>query len=224
MQIKKIRFDRLRKLIDDRYGGNAGQCADYMDMKRPQINRWLTPNENVRQGISEDSARMIERKHSLPTGWLDSPDELDLLQAVIDEVSTVRVRGVKILPSQDGSTFSVDDNLEDPFAVHIPIGYIERHNINPDYLYAIKMPDESMQTSLYAGDIIVINTLDKKQVDGLVFAINYEGGLMIRRMKRDAGEWLLSADTHDMRRYPDKRMPEGSSIIGRIIYKQSDKI
>lgn len=71
METKDIRIIRLRKLIDDKYDGYDGQFADAHNMKRPQVSRWVTDNEEARQGISEASARKIEKKEGLPDGWLD---------------------------------------------------------------------------------------------------------------------------------------------------------
>ena len=60
--------------------------------------------------------------------------------------------------------------------------------------------------------------------DGKVFAINYEGELVIERMKRDGGEWWLAPDNDDKRRYPDKRVGEGVILLGRVVYKSSERI
>lgn len=60
-----------RHLINILFAGNAGQCADYLGIKRPQMSRWVTENEAARQGISEESARAIESKLGHPCGWMD---------------------------------------------------------------------------------------------------------------------------------------------------------
>lgn len=71
MDTKEMRLMRLRQLIADKYDGVAGQFADAHGMKRPQVSRWITKNEDARQGIDEASARRIEQKENLPSGWLD---------------------------------------------------------------------------------------------------------------------------------------------------------
>ena len=83
MDTKDIRIIRLRKLIDDKYDGFDGQFADAHNMKRPQVSRWVTDNEEARQGIIEASARKIEKKEGLPEGWLDrlSDDQSGLTMA-----------------------------------------------------------------------------------------------------------------------------------------------
>jgi phage repressor protein C with HTH and peptisase S24 domain len=43
-------------------------------------------------------------------------------------------------------------------------------------------------------------------------------------MKRDAGQWFLSSDNANKTRYPDKLCDEHAQLIGRVIYKQSERI
>lgn len=75
MDVKQTRLLRLRQIINDRFGGVAGQCADHLGMKRPQLSRWITKNEEARQGISDESAREIEEKLGYPRWWMDNHAE-----------------------------------------------------------------------------------------------------------------------------------------------------
>lgn len=72
MDVKTARMLNLRHIIATEFDGVAGHCADKLGIKRPQIHRWITPKEDSRQGISEESARMIEAKLGKPTGSLDT--------------------------------------------------------------------------------------------------------------------------------------------------------
>ena len=224
MDIKAVRLNRLRKLVADRYEGNAGRCADFMGMKRPQINRWLTHNDEARQGISEESARDIEKKHGLPSGWLDVDPQTELLQHVLEDSDFVSIRRVHFKLSAGISGYSVEhiDGTKSP--IFFRHDWIDRRGYKPDYLYAIEVSGASMEPGLYDEDMVVINTLDNKPEDGQVFAFNYEGELVIKRLKRDSGEWWLSSDNNDKRRYPDKRCDENVFILGRIIHKQSERL
>lgn len=71
MDVKAIRLRKLRELIETKFDGNAGQCADALGIKRPQMSRWVTSNPETRQGIAEESARAIEKKIGLDTLWMD---------------------------------------------------------------------------------------------------------------------------------------------------------
>lgn len=102
--------------------------------------------------------------------------------------------------------------------------WVEQRGYRADKLLAVKITGASMEPGLYDGDLVVINTVDVQPMDGEPFAANYEGELVIKRLKRDSGEWWLTSDNADKRRYPDKHCDENSSLIGRVIYKQSERI
>ena len=74
------------------------------------------------------------------------------------------------------------------------------------------------------GDTVVVNTEDNQPFDGAVFAVNYEGELVIKRLVRDAGQWWLSSDNPNQAAYPRKICDAGSVILGRIVHKQSERI
>ena len=67
MGISEIRRTQLRKLIDERFEGVTLRLATALEMKPPQLHRWLSGG----QGIREDSARKIEERLQLGHGWLD---------------------------------------------------------------------------------------------------------------------------------------------------------
>jgi SOS-response transcriptional repressor LexA len=78
-----------------------------------------------------------------------------------------------------------------------------------------------MEPGLWDGDLIVINSVDTQPKDGEVFVANYEGEVVIKRMERNAGEWWLTSDNP---RFKPKKCDEHAEIIGRVIYKQSERI
>jgi phage repressor protein C with HTH and peptisase S24 domain len=80
-----------------------------------------------------------------------------------------------------------------------------------------------MEPGLHAGDTVVVNTDDRQPRDGEVFAVNYEGEYLIRRLVRDGGCWWLSADSADQRRFPRRGYAgEECIVIGRVVHKQSE--
>ena len=99
------------------------------------------------------------------------------------------------------------------------------HQVAADpQLLALKVQGASMETGLYDGDTVVVNLADTTPLDGEVFAFNFEGECVIKRLKRDAGEWWLTSDNPDKRRFPDKRCTDGVQVLGRIVFKQSERI
>jgi hypothetical protein len=102
--------------------------------------------------------------------------------------------------------------------------WIAKRNLNPSKLHAILVRGVSMETSLYDGDLVVINTDDRRIDDGEVYAVNYEGELVVKRLKREMGNWYLSSDNQDKRRYQDKLFNDNCIIIGRVIHRQTERI
>lgn len=82
-----------------------------------------------------------------------------------------------------------------------------------------------MEPGLFDGDQVLVNTADTKIVDGAVYAVNYEGEAVIKRMVRDAGQWWLSSDNPDQRRFHRKSCRGAECImIGRVIKKESERL
>lgn len=102
--------------------------------------------------------------------------------------------------------------------------WVERNKLDPRALVATRVRGESMEPTLYDDDLIVINTADKKPIDGSVFAVNYEGEAVVKRLVRDAGEWWLESDNPD-RRY-GRKICRGDAcvIVGRVVRKESDRL
>ncbi|MCW7541465.1 XRE family transcriptional regulator [Aquabacterium sp. A7-Y] len=102
--------------------------------------------------------------------------------------------------------------------------WYESRGLSPKRLYATTVSGQSMEPGLWEGDTVVVNTEDTRPADGCVFAINYEGELVIKRLMRDEGAWWLVSDHADQRRYPRKRCHDQTFILGRIVHKQSERL
>lgn len=102
--------------------------------------------------------------------------------------------------------------------------WLQKCGFKPEKLIALKVTGASMEPGLYDGDTVVVNLADIKPTDGVAFALNYEGECVVKRLKRDAGQWWVTSDNADKRFFPDKRCDESVQIIGRIVHKQSQHI
>lgn len=107
----------------------------------------------------------------------------------------------------------------------VPRNWADRHGYSPDKLLALTVKGESMEPGLGSGDLVVINTADTVLTDGAVYAVNYEGEAVIKRLSRDRGEWWLTSDNPDQHRFHRKACRHGECIlIGRVVRKESDRI
>lgn len=116
MDIYEIRRLRLRELIDSRFDGVVKRCAEALEMKPPQLHRWLSLTSKDRRRIEYDSARGIEAKLGLANLWLDNraadvtyitdgdvTDEMRVLQYLTEHADRYLARNGKPLVIRDNS-------------------------------------------------------------------------------------------------------------------------
>ena len=99
--------------------------------------------------------------------------------------------------------------------------FLQRKGWKADCLLALKVAGDSMEPALYAGDLVIVNTADTNPADGEVFAVNYEGESIIKRLRRDAGQWWLDSDNA---RHKPKLCDDHAILLGRICYRQTERI
>lgn len=136
-----------------------------------------------------------------------------------------QIKMVKLRLSAGIMGFQADPDYSDGGTLSVPSRWIERRLLIPEKLVAIRVKGESMEPSLYEDDVVVVNTADTKLVDGQVYAVNYEGEAVVKRLTRDAGKWWLSSDNPDQRRY-HRKLCQGDlcMIVGRVVRKESERI
>ena len=98
------------------------------------------------------------------------------------------------------------------------------HNYKPEKMMALRVSGESMIPNLYPEDLIVINGGQTEPKDGVSFVVAYEGEIVVKRLVRDAGQWWLTSDNSDQRRYPRKVCDDNTEIIGEVVYRQTERV
>lgn len=171
--------------------------------------------------LGVDAAWLSEGKGHPEIFNKKTTDEIDLT----NNPDYPAIRRVKLKISAGISGFAVDMEGED----HVPIVFgkywYQSRGFKPEKLIAVRVRGQSMEPGMHDNDTVVINTADTTPIDGECFAVNYEGEAVIKRLVRDAGEWWLSSDNPDQRRYPRKLCSgDACIIIGRIVHKQSERI
>lgn len=174
------------------------------------------------------SEKTVEAAHALPgyAGWFDEPRLSE--PAAIDmgthpELVPIQRGKLRLVGGMSG--FAVDPDDEQGTPIFFRADWMRERGFKPAALLAHKVRGHSMEPSLFDGDLVVINIADTEPKDGEVFAVNYEGEAVIKRLVRDAGSWWLTSDNPDQRRYPRKEwLDKNSFLIGRIVHKQSERI
>lgn len=242
MDMPANRRKRLDALILDSFSGSKKSFCDATGLSESRLSQLLSKTYRGGKEPGEKAARAIEKKLGLPPMYLDqntsqpsSAPQLDgdfgvrsAVKAVDeDEENTniYRIRKVKLKLSAGIVGFSFEPEVEDANPIYFRKDWFINRGYRPEKLIAIRVKGQSMETGLHDGDTVVVNTADTTPIDGEVYAVNYEGEDVIKRLVRDAGSWWLSSDNPDQRRFLRKECSgDMCLIIGRVIHKQSERI
>ena len=135
-----------------------------------------------------------------------------------DDEGLVLVRKVKLRLSAGITGYAADESVDDGQPLAYRSEWFRKRGYSPDELIAINIKGDSMEPSLSSGDTVVINTADKTRKHGELYAVNYDGEAVVKRLIRDIGRWFLASDNPDQRRFHRQECTEGNCIIiGRIV-------
>lgn len=238
MDMYQHRRERLLALIDAEYGGERVRFCDKTNLSESRLAQLLSKTYREGTAFTEKTARKVEELAGLPPLYFDQgaaeadpnfglpPGTFMRVRAAdSDDPSLVQIPKVKLRLSAGLSGFEVEPEHYDGASTTVPADWMQRNGYNRDHLLAIRVRGESMEPTLYEDDLVVINTGDKKPSDGGVFAINYEGEPVVKRMERDAGDWWLKSDNPDQRKFSRKICRgEACIIIGKVVRRESERL
>jgi hypothetical protein len=239
MNMYQHRRERLLALIDAEYGGERVRFCDKTGLSESRLAQLLSTTYRDGTAFTEKTARKVELSAGLPPLYFDQgaieaqsaepvslpPGSFMRVEAVdSDDPRLTIIPKVRLRLTAGISGFEVEPEPYDGSTTTVPTDWIERRGYHRDNLIAIRVRGESMEPTFYEDDLVVINTADKSPVDGAVFAINYEGEPVVKRMSRDAGQWWLTSDNADQRKYHRKSCRgETCIIIGRVVRKETER-
>lgn len=210
---------------------NKGEYALSLGCDPSYISQVLS--KKTKRNMGNEVARQIEIALGKKKGWMDVPqwnDYVDqgFIPVIADDEETDEIVFVdcSMLTVQAGVVgFVVDREEEECKPIAFRRDWMNSKGFNKTKIFACKVRGDSMEPGLFAGDTVLINTDNSLPEDGEVSVVNYEGEVMIKRFKREAGRWYLQSDNADKTRHPDK-LCDGDYciIIGRVVLKQSSKI
>ena len=237
VRMKKM-HERMKRLYDAARGaGLLASDTQQADLARllnvaPQnVNNWESRGPSAEavlqaQEVLGISATWVLKGHE--PMYLRPPAVREAPQHGVEMDSDERsdlipVRKVIFRISAGIAGFSVDflDNGEGT-PLFFARSWIEKRGYDPAKLYATKVSGQSMESTLFDGDIIVVNTGDTTKEDGAVYAINHEGELTVKRLVRDMRQWWLASDNLDQKRFARKAAHDATYILGRVVYRQTE--
>jgi phage repressor protein C with HTH and peptisase S24 domain len=211
-------WERINAELLRRHSGWQ-KLANHLNFDIQRVHNWKS------RGIPSKQYRSIADFLGQSIDWIEGLEEQPKEVALENNPDYPSIRRVTFKLSAGTSGFGVDYDSKDSAApIVFAKSWYEGRSLDPAKLFAVKVANGSMESGLYDGDTVVVNTAQTAPKDGHVFAANFEGQLVIKRLQRDAGEWWLSSDNPDQRRYPRKICDENCFLIGEIVHKQSERI
>jgi phage repressor protein C with HTH and peptisase S24 domain len=138
------------------------------------------------------------------------------------DVQAIRTVRLRLRAGIHGYSVEVESDIGPP--IFLPTEWLKKRGLKPEHMLGLPVQGDSMEPTLYHGDQVVINTASTEPRDGRIFAINYEGEAVIKRLVRDAGRWWLSSDNADQRRFARKLCSDaGCLLIGELVFRQSER-
>ena len=72
-----------------------------------------------------------------------------------------------------------------------------------------------MEPTLRAGDSALVDHSRRELYNGIIFALNIEGGPIVKRVRRLQGGWLAESDNAA---YGPLDVGEADTVIGRVVW------
>lgn len=233
--------EQMRRLYDAamELRGIAGQSelAHALNESPQTVNNWERRGISIRGMLNAESAlgcsalwlstgsgSMVKTGGSAEASPAHKTSEPSAAVAVEPGPNRLPIRRALFKLSAGVSGYEVEYESGESEPIFMGKRWFDQNGYRPDKLLAVKVSGRSMEPSLWEGDLVVVNCDDTRPRDGDVFAANYEGELVIKRLKRDGGSWYLASDNADKVRYSDKLCEEGCGLIGRIVYRQTEHI
>lgn len=224
MTREEIRRENARNLAD--LAGGQVEFGRALNMVPSQVSQIIgkTPVKNIGNSI----AKRIEQAFNKPDGWLDVQHR-DLERAEVIEAPGAKpvtddddfapaMVAIRMVPEhvRAGITgFETDHLFEDGGHLHVPRQWLEENDLSPDQLRAIKIKGDSMVPMMYPGDVAVVNIKDISRVNGGVFALNFQGESVVKRLKYERREWYLTSENPDFPHEPCRTAD--CKVIGRVV-------
>ena len=85
----------------------------------------------------------------------------------------------------------------------------------PEGLACIRAAGDSMMPTLDDGDLLLIDRLNAEPLDGQVFVIHTDDGLVVKRMREEDDGWAMTSDNSA---FPSRRAGETDRVVGRLAW------
>lgn len=93
--------------------------------------------------------------------------------------------------------------------------WLDRNGLDPAQCVVIGVRGESMEPTLVDGCTILVDRARRRRRDDRIFVVAAPDGLVVKRLRKRGGSWLL---TSDHTAWPDTPWPEDAELAGEVIW------
>ncbi len=154
--------------------------------------------------LRDEAEGAARRLTGAPPAPADDPGPPALRQVEVLQLATAAGGGT---PFEDASAQG---------SVAFRRDWLDQNGLDPTQCVVIGVQGESMEPTLANGGSILVDRARRRRRAGGVFVVAAPDGLVVKRLKKDAGGgWLLASD-HPV--WPDLPWPEGAEIVGEVVW------
>ncbi len=100
--------------------------------------------------------------------------------------------------------------------------WLERRGLTAAACVVIDVKGESMEPTICDGDVVLVNTIERKIKSGNIYAFRTEEGVRLKRLHRQLdGRIKVASDNQDKTAFPDEWLTPGieAEIIGMVVHR-----
>ncbi len=246
MDTYEARRKALKDIIDQQFGGSIAKLAEVLDIKPPQISRWLSTTTKDPRKITEDSARSIEKKLGLTDKYLDRvnltmiDDEGNyttlefkkprrIAEPVADRKATHGYVDIPLLNAAGsmGTGELMPENEIVTDSLRLSLDWLKGHFTgikSISSLAFIHAIGDSMAPTFNDGDILLVDTGNIEVTADKIYVLEAHDRLFIKRVRqRLDGKYEISSDNPAIKTVDILNGDHEVTIKGRVVWAWNGK-
>ena len=211
----------------EKYGiGSQGMVSQYLQARRPlNVDAAVAFAKGLEVAIDEFSPQLASfiqhasgyatkvHEDSTPFTLLPGARHINVSDEPRHDVTPIKRVSLSLQAGIMG--FETISMFDDDSTLNVPTNWINQNDFVPHCLIALNVKGDSMVPMLYEKDIVVVNIADTKKVSGGVYAINFNGEAVVKRLRYEGREWYMESENAEHKR----RMCRGGEciVVGRVV-------
>lgn len=141
-----------------------------------------------------------------------------------DDPRLIPVPKVRLRLAAGISGFETEPERFDGSTMMVSREWCDRHGFDPKLLMWVRVGGRSMEKTLFDGDWVLVYTGWTEPKNDKIFAVNFDGEPVIKRLSRDAGQWWLTSDNPDPQYYRRQCRDGECILVGQAVLKHSEAL